>query len=286
MAPHDCANIIGLVLALTAFEARAQEPEAPATFPLVPAVDASVLTIGVGLLALPPFLVSELDPPHCGTSTTPLCDPMNLNDIDRTAVNACLDGDCNFGDSEESAVASDVLLYATPVIAAGLHAIDVPSFGWRAWVEDVVIMGEVAMISGGFQQLMSLAVRRPRPYLYSPGLRDPDTRDGPGAAQSFFSGHASTVFGVATSFAYITTRRRPQMEHKWAIWAGAMAFAAPLPVLRVAAGSHFWSDTLAGIVVGVSTGLVIPYLHEEQRNRDVAVVLTGGPRSLGISGVF
>jgi membrane-associated phospholipid phosphatase len=94
------------------------------------------------------------------------------------------------------------------------------------------------------------------------------------------------VFGVVTSFAYITTRRRPNIDHKWAVWAGAMAFAAPLPVLRVAAGSHFWSDTLAGIVVGVSTGLVIPYLHEETADGDVAVTLTGGPRSVGIAGVF
>ena len=92
-------------------------------------------------------------------------------------MNACLDGDCEFGNSEESAIASDVHLYATPVIAAALYAIDVPEFGWQAWIEDIVIMGEVAMISGGFQQLMSLAVRRPRPYLYSPGLRDPEERD-------------------------------------------------------------------------------------------------------------
>jgi membrane-associated phospholipid phosphatase len=94
------------------------------------------------------------------------------------------------------------------------------------------------------------------------------------------------VFGVATSFAYIVTKRRPDMDHPWAVWVAALTVATPVPILRVNAGSHFWTDTITGTVVGVGTGLIVPFLHEHDAPGGVALRPHAGPGTIGLAGSF
>ncbi len=93
------------------------------------------------------------------------------------------------------------------------------------------------------------------------------------------------MFGIATSFAYIVTHRRPRMEHKWLVWVASLAIATPMPFLRVDAGSHFWTDTLTGTVLGIGMGLVVPYMHEKKpKLGDVAIRPYAGSGSFGLAG--
>jgi hypothetical protein len=65
---------------------------------------------------------------------------------------------------------------------------------------------------GAVQDIVRRAVRRPRPYMYTPGL-NPTQREGPEASLSFFSGHTSGTFAMATATAMTYSLRHP--GSKW-----------------------------------------------------------------------
>ncbi len=110
---------------------------------------------------------------------------------------------------------------------------------------------------------MKFAVRRPRPYSY-----DPDTTVGDPTAEearlSFFSGHTSTTFALATAYAYLFQVRHPRSRWVAPVWVLGLSLASVTGVARVEAGKHFWTDVLAGAAVGAAVGLLVPVLH---RNR-------------------
>jgi membrane-associated phospholipid phosphatase len=100
----------------------------------------------------------------------------------------------------------------------------------------------LAPIAIAFNYLVKLIVRRPRPELE--GL--PPLGGAP-SSLSFPSAHATSSFAVATAM----TRVEPL---------GALAFllAFALAFGRPYLGMHYPSDVLAGIVLGVCLGLIVP----------------------------
>jgi membrane-associated phospholipid phosphatase len=101
------------------------------------------------------------------------------------------------------------------------------------------LLGPVAI---GLNYVVKLIVRRPRPVLE--GL--PPLGGAP-SSLSFPSAHATSSFAVAT----VMTRIDPL---------GALAFllAFALALGRPYLGMHYPSDVLAGIVLGVCLGLIVP----------------------------
>jgi membrane-associated phospholipid phosphatase len=94
----------------------------------------------------------------------------------------------------------------------------------------------------GFNYLIKLAVRRPRPVLE--GL--PPLGGAP-SSLSFPSAHATSSFACATAM----TRIAPEAAVLYVL---AFAIAACRPYL----GMHYPSDVLGGIVLGIALGLVVP----------------------------
>ena len=90
--------------------------------------------------------------------------------------------------------------------------------------------------------MIKLAVRRPRPVLE--GL--PPLGGAP-SSLSFPSAHATSSFAVATAM----TRVEP-------IAALAFILAAALALGRPYLGMHYPSDVLAGALLGVALGLIVP----------------------------
>jgi membrane-associated phospholipid phosphatase len=101
------------------------------------------------------------------------------------------------------------------------------------------LLGPVAI---GLNYVIKAIVRRPRPVLE--GL--PPLGGAP-SSLSFPSAHATSSFAVATAM----TRVEPL---------GALAFllAAALALGRPYLGMHYPSDVLAGAVLGVLLGLIVP----------------------------
>src|SRR5262249_47918943 len=100
-------------------------------------------------------------PSWCGTMSTPPCDPTNVNVLDRTAVGLNDDG---------ARVAANAMAGIVPAGFAILDIVDAGITHWRGWLTDAVVITEAAAWSGAIQDIVRRAVRRPRPYMYAPGL--------------------------------------------------------------------------------------------------------------------
>jgi decaprenylphosphoryl-5-phosphoribose phosphatase len=101
------------------------------------------------------------------------------------------------------------------------------------------VLGPVAI---ALNYLVKLAVRRPRPVLE--GL--PPLGGAP-SSLSFPSAHATSSFAVATAMTRVDSL-------------GALAFvlALALSLGRPYLGMHYPSDVLAGALIGVALGLIVP----------------------------
>lgn len=253
----------------------AQQQPTPSPFAVNLKVEIPVLISGIALTWAADVFVRELAPPHCDP-----CDPADVNGLDRGVIG---------NNSSGARIASDVLMYSIPALAVGSAFLSLPKSGWRGVVEDIVIIGEAAVLAGTVRQVVAMASGRPRPFMYVEGLR-PEARSSPNAGSSFFSGHVSVPYAAATAAAYVYSTRHTSLTAKWLPWVLAALVPAPLPFLRVASGDHFWTDVLAGVAVGVTSGLLVPYLHdrssERQGSSGVKVSLTASPGGLGVVGSF
>ncbi len=108
----------------------------------------------------------------------------------------------------------------------------------EAWLV-CAVLGPVAI---GLNYVVKLVVRRPRPVLE--GL--PPLGGAP-SSLSFPSAHATSSFAVATAMARVEPL-------------GALAFvlAFALAIGRPYLGMHYPSDVLAGALLGVALGLIVP----------------------------
>lgn len=122
------------------------------------------------------------------------------------------------------------------LLGAVLAIID--SSRWESWLI-CALLGPFAI---GLNYAVKLAVRRPRPVLE--GL--PPLGGAP-SSLSFPSAHATSSFAVATAM----VRVDPAMAATFAV-AFALAFGRPY------LGMHYPSDVLAGAVLGVLLGLIVP----------------------------
>jgi decaprenylphosphoryl-5-phosphoribose phosphatase len=108
--------------------------------------------------------------------------------------------------------------------------------------ESWLICAALGPIAIGLNYGIKLLVRRPRPVLE--GL--PPLGGAP-SSLSFPSAHATSSFAVATAM----VRVDPAM-------AGAFAVAFALALGRPYLGMHYPSDVLAGALLGLALGLIVP----------------------------
>ena len=108
--------------------------------------------------------------------------------------------------------------------------------------DDWLVAGILGPVAIGLNFVVKVIVRRPRPVLE--GL--PPLGGAP-SSLSFPSAHATSSFACATAM----TRIAPEAAVLFVL---AFAIAACRPYL----GMHYPSDVLAGIVLGIALGLVVP----------------------------
>jgi membrane-associated phospholipid phosphatase len=108
--------------------------------------------------------------------------------------------------------------------------------------EDWIVAGLLGPIAIGLNYAVKIVVRRPRPVLE--GL--PPLGGAP-SSLSFPSAHATSSFACATAM----TRIAPEAAFLFVLAAG-------IALCRPYLGMHYPSDVLAGAILGVGLGLVIP----------------------------
>ncbi|MCC6750281.1 MAG: phosphatase PAP2 family protein [Deltaproteobacteria bacterium] len=259
--------VAALVL-LCATPARGRVESSP--FEVSLARDLTILAAGATLWAGIGGVASELP----ASVTCNPCDRAGVNAMDRPVVNY---------HSAGARRASDLLVAALPTLAVGGFFFDLGRWGWRGVAEDVLLAAQAMALTGAVQQLTALAVRRPRPFMYR-GDTD-ERRDNADANMSFFSGHTASAFAAAVSFATIFTLRRPHSRFRAVVWVASLLLASAVPLCRVAAGKHFWSDVLAGAAVGTSVGILVPLLHRRPRWSE-GVQLSASATGIGLVGQF
>lgn len=242
-------------------------PEAPASTPIPEAPQRAEdpfdvdLAVDLPIIALTGsvFLGTELIKRNFPWEGCTACDPKRLGPLDRRVLDNWSPG---------AATASDVLLWTAvgAPFVADLGDVLAHKTGLRGWGKDSLLLVEVFAVTGALTNTVKFAVGRARPYSY--GLdgsgRDPTEPD---ARLSFFSGHASISFAMASAYGSIFQARHPRSRWRAPVWVASYGVATGTALLRVAAGKHFWSDILVGAMVGSAVGLLLPMAHRLGRER-------------------
>lgn len=236
------------------------------------AVDVPVITLGLVLSFGLPLAARDIRWEGCAA-----CERDRINALDRRVL-----GNANVA----AAHASDALLYtaiAAPFLAdlgdalvTGRRTTGSLRHGAGGWARDAVVLLEVFAVNLGLTNVVKYAVRRPRPYSYESESALGDVREDE-SRLSFYSGHASTAFAMATAWATIFTLRHPRARAAVPAWLAAVGLAATTAVLRVEAGKHFWTDVIAGSLAGAAVGVLVPALHRDPAAR-LSAGLRPGPR--------
>jgi membrane-associated phospholipid phosphatase len=110
-------------------------------------------------------------------------------------------------------------------------------------------------------------VQRPRPYTYSsdPLIEEEARSQGRDAHLSFYSGHASLSFTAAVAGSTLFMMGSDDREARAVLWGVEVSLASATTSLRPRAGKHFYSDVIAGALMGTGMGLLVPLVHADTR---------------------
>ena len=139
---------------------------------------------------------------------------------------------------------------------------------WGGTLRRSAEYGEALLLPEGISVLLKNSIDRPRPYAYLPaGERPGGARYDVTSSRAFRSmpsGHAISSFcaaGFAMTDHLISRPDAGWLESAAVPFAGGL-FAGTTAALRVEAGQHFPSDVIAGGLIGVSSGVAVPLLHD------------------------
>ena len=209
--------------------------------------DGALIVLGVPLAALGITLDRSIDAPTFE----------EVNQLDRMDVFRP-DRFVTYNYSIKAAKWSDILLYSC--IAAPVFLM------FTKKVRD-----DYPVISGMYLQTLILGVALPaygkggvqriRPYAYNPDVPI-DSKMTSETKRSFFSGHTTMAFASMVFFSTVYSTYYTNSKAKSYIWTGSMLIASTVGYLRIAAGRHFLTDVLVGVIVGAAIGYTIPKIHE------------------------
>jgi hypothetical protein len=262
---------------LPAGDARADDPEADRGHLTVdPVADGAVIATGAGFSTLLGLVIStgEIQPLKAGSESA-------LLGIDRIAVTQKID--------PNAGLYSDIGLYG----AVGFAALDSLSSGlqhrWNATLVDAVMYSESLTLALAFDDIVKIAVRRPRPIDYAPENANNTTNTD--LALSFFSGHAAVVAAMSATATYLAFVHSPRSPRPWITLAAGTLLTAFVGYERIRAGEHFPTDIMMGALGGAATGVLVPHMHRTKSASapvwiDLAPASRGTGASLGVHGLF
>lgn len=133
------------------------------------------------------------------------------------------------------------------------------------YVESMATAGAMFTITAGL-------VDKSRPLVYNPNVSK-EERIEAGAQRSFFAGHVAATAAATFFTAKIFNDFYPDSPLKPYVWGAATAISGYVGYLRIEAGKHFLTDSVVGLVVGASAGILIPELHKKE-NKNLSLYPT------------
>jgi len=204
-------------------------------------------------------------------SCAPLCDPADVNPIDRPAAGLY---------DTKWQLAADVGLYT--ILAGTAATLFVDETAANA-LNDATVVTESILAAAAISSMLTLQAERPRPLLYSE--KAPlSRRNGPDSSMSFLSGHAAVGFAATTSLFITLHRLHPQSAGPWVALAVGTLASSFIAVSRTLGGNHFPSDNALAAVAGVAVGVLFPCLHGSPAS--VVPVIGESQRGLALQSRF
>lgn len=269
--PPDIRRAAALLVAVLPLAASAGEPR-PLRHDLRVdgAVTASLVALWIG---------SEVAKPLLAPSRCRICSPGALDEMARDAL--------VWGHGDHARRASDVLAFA--LLPSGLAAHQLLAARAAGDVQegfvDLLLVAEATALAADLNQLVKYAVGRERPFVRHGNWREPDRRPDPDDNLSFYSGHSSLAFALATSAGTVSSLRGYRSA-PW-VWGAGLSAAAAVGYLRIAGDMHYLTDVVTGAAVGSAIGLAVPrLLHRRESREGSAVQAAVVPVPIAIAFVF
>jgi membrane-associated phospholipid phosphatase len=185
--------------------------------------------------------------------------------------------------SESADLASDIgsVFAIAPLVVGGIAWHDGSSTGGEFATFTLMFFQAIGIGNGLNLAMRSLEIW-PRPYMYSEsgeGRKKAENAKSE-AYGSFFSGHTTAAFTVATFTDQWFRTAYPNSPYKGIMRASAYSLATLESVLRIAAGKHYFTDVLVGALVGTGVSIGILEMHKD-RNENFSVWV--GPGVAGIT---
>ena len=181
-------------------------------------------------------------------------DKNNVNSFDRYAISK---------NSSSAQNASDFLLTGVLV----LPAIFLSNHHTRKDLIPLIVMPlEAILINFSLTEISKKLVKRTRPLAYNPNFSLEEKLED-NTRVSFFSGHTSHTATLSFLIAKVMTDYHPATNKgfKIGIWSFAALVPATTGYLRIRAGKHFPTDTIAGFIAGGLVGVLVPHFHKKRK---------------------
>jgi membrane-associated phospholipid phosphatase len=225
-----------------------------------PALDAAVTAGGAAV-----WIATEL--------LKPTLAPRNCRWCDVDCVDAGVRGALVWRNPGAADAASNVTGFVLmPLAAIGLNALAAAHDGAAGNAgEDALLVVEAGVVAGDVTQLTKMLVGRERPFVHElPPDQKALTSHPADNNLSFFSGHTSEAFALASASGTVATMR----GYRWApiVWSVGGVVAAFTAYLRVAADKHWLTDVVVGAVVGAGIGFALPYVFHSAEDAQAPAV--------------
>ena len=193
-------------------------------------------------------------------------DPSDINSFDRMLMN-------NYDRvKDNAATVLEIAALASPAVLL--------SQGSDQYVTIGLMYAETLALTWGTTEIIKHLVERPRPYMYYDGYPQQKVDSGDWN-KSFPSGHTSMSFAGASFASYVFWKYNPGSKWRIPVTAISYSLAATVAALRVAGGSHFMTDVLAGAFIGTAIGIGVPALHTLFADKDTTISVS--PFGLAVS---
>jgi membrane-associated phospholipid phosphatase len=133
---------------------------------------------------------------------------------------------------------------------------------------DYLIMTEAIAVGAVLNQATKVLIARERPFVHALDEKERAKTPVPSDNNvSFYSGHTAFSFTVATAAGTIGSLRGYQLRPL--VWSTLMPLAALTGYLRIAADKHYFTDVVAGAVIGSAVGVLVPLLLHPRRGDEL-----------------
>lgn len=230
------------------------------------------IDVPVAIGATAAWIGSELLKPKIGPETCRFCEPNRLDAAVRNAV--------VWEHPAAARHASDALVFA--VIPASMVANQLLSAraegDWKAGFVDLLVVAEAAAIAQDLNQLVKFSVARERPFVH---YADPSRPHEPDDDVSFYSGHTTFAFALASSAGMVSSLRGYKSA-PW-VWGIGMSLAAGAGWLRMGGDMHWFTDVLVGAAMGTAVGAGLPWLLHRNGAGALGAEVKTSPTTIAIA---